>query len=48
VNGNKAHRLERCERGQALALFVLGLVVITGFTAMAVDVGDFLREWWGL
>src|SRR3970040_1077885 len=34
----------RGERGQALVLGALALVVLFGFTAMAVDVGFFLRH----
>lgn len=40
-------QFQRCslaERGQALVLFVLGLGVLMGFTAMAVDVGIFLHQ----
>lgn len=35
---------KRRERGQALVLFVLGLAVLLGFTAMSVDVGLFLHQ----
>ena len=31
------------ERGQTLLIFVLALTVLLGFTAMAIDVGLFMR-----
>ncbi len=36
--------VSKTQRGQALVLFVLGLGVLLGFTAMSVDVGIFLHQ----
>ena len=44
VRRKQAHGRNRHERGQALVLFVLGLGVLLGFTAMTVDVGLFLQQ----
>lgn len=43
MRGRQVGRNRR-ERGQMLVLFVLGLGVLLGFTAMAVDVGLFLHQ----
>jgi hypothetical protein len=43
VGGRQVGRNRR-QRGQMLVLFVLGLAVLLGFTAMAVDVGLFLHQ----
>jgi len=44
MSGNRVHRRNWSERGQALVLFVLALAVLLGFTAMAIDVGLFLHQ----
>ena len=44
MRGNSARRRRRRERGQMLVLFMLALVVLLGFTAMAIDVGLFLHQ----
>jgi len=44
MSGNKVHGRDWSERGQTLVLFVLGLAVLLGFTAMSVDVGLFLQQ----